>query len=63
MSTHRYIPPTNKHGPKTACGIKLRRKPDGTRRASDGYLIETTEKGQPFDCKRCRRQLELRHDL
>lgn len=61
MSIHRFIPATEKHGPKTACGIKLKRGKDGYR-AWDGYKIETTDKGQTLDCPRCLRVLKLRHD-
>lgn len=59
MSVHRFIPASEKHGPKTACGIRLFRSPDGFV-ASGNYKAAFTEKGQPFDCERCRRVLELR---
>ena len=60
---HRLIPPGAKHGAKTACGIKLIAVLDGSRiygKTPDGGSVILTEKGKPFDCRRCRDRLELR---
>lgn len=66
MTVHRFIPAAAKHGDKTGCGIKLAcaepawsLQKVGT--TDDGALIYVTAKGEPFDCPRCRRVLELRH--
>ena len=66
MTVHRFIPATEKHEAKTACGIKLIIGLEGYsgtygKSKMDGGLIEITGKGQPFDCKRCRQVLELHH--
>ena len=57
QTIHRFIPATEKHGIKTACGIKLVRGV-GNYFADDGRMIEISDKGQPFDCKRCLAVLE-----
>lgn len=62
MTIHRFIPASEKHGQKTACGIKLRF--DGYQiymQADDGGIIRVSAKGEHFDCPRCRNRLELRH--
>lgn len=59
---HRFIPPSPKHGAKTACGIKLVAfMDDRIAVADDGGQVATSNKGKPFDCKRCRVVLERRH--
>jgi hypothetical protein len=65
---HRFIPATTKHGIKTACGIKLLTGPlveDGNvvieAITSDGGFVVISNKGKPFDCKRCRFILERHH--
>jgi hypothetical protein len=62
---HRIIPATAKHDWKTACGIEtgvVREGPLGLyAKATDGWNITVSEFGQPFDCKRCRHVLELKH--
>ena len=55
---HRFIPAS----PKTACGIKLVAfMDDRIAVADDGGQVATSNKGKPFDCKRCRVVLERRH--
>jgi hypothetical protein len=60
--THRVIPPSDKHGYKTACGIPVAPPERGLARVEAGYCLPVTDKGEPFDCPRCRRVLELKHD-
>jgi hypothetical protein len=64
-TVHRTIPATGKHGWKTACGIKTDVVLEGPlglyAKALDGWNVTVSEAGQPFDCPRCRRVLELRH--
>jgi hypothetical protein len=65
---HRVVPPSNKHGLKTACGINLVRLIEG----SEGALYAKTDytrdslsvsrKGKPFDCQRCNRVLLIQHE-
>ena len=74
---HRFIPAGPKHGHKTACGIPLATVIGGvdTDKAGLGRIehaelwnvgdhgdVCVTGKGQPFDCARCRRVLEIRHE-
>jgi hypothetical protein len=59
---HRFIAASPKHGAKTACGIKLVAfMDDRIAVADDGGQVATSNKGKPFDCKRCRVVLERRH--
>jgi hypothetical protein len=64
---HRLIPPSDKHGTKTACGIGLvcvLEGSEGALYAKTDYtcdLLTVSEKGKPFDCQRCNRVLLLRH--
>jgi hypothetical protein len=64
---HRVVPPSTKHGLKTACGIKLvcvLEGSEGALYAKTDYtrdLLTISEKGKPFDCKRCERVLLIRH--
>lgn len=64
MTIHRFIPATEKHGPKTACGIGLDAltiEPplDGDlMRANDGGMIRVAHKGHVFDCKRCKAAID-----
>lgn len=62
MTVHRYIAATPKHQAKTACGIHLFAFMCDVPNL-DIFNIEMSisHKGQPFDCKRCRSQLEIRH--
>ena len=64
-TVHRIIPASKKHGLKTACGIKVGVVLEGYSglyaKSLDGWNVTVSETGQPFDCKRCRRVLELRH--
>lgn len=62
MTVHRFIPATKKHSAKTACGIHLFFYGNDVT-CLDVFNIEmqVSHRGQPFDCKRCRSQLELRH--
>ena len=64
-TVHRFIPAIGlKHGDKTACGIELylHATPEKAEWvALDGMVISLTEKGKPFDCKRCRVVLERHH--
>ncbi len=70
MTVHRFIPAADKHGAKTACGIKLHNdvtsNEDGsviTGYTDDGtHILDLTGKGKPFDCKRCRAVLERHHE-
>ncbi|WP_439398760.1 hypothetical protein ACRQ5Q_15285 [Bradyrhizobium sp. PMVTL-01] len=62
MTVHRYIHAALKHQAKTACGILLfAYGNDCISLADDGAEIDISHKGKPFDCKRCRTVLELRH--
>ena len=67
MTVHRYIPAAKKHEAKTACGIRIASFDPGSEgwkpsaSTLDGSHLDVTEKGEPFDCKRCRSVLELRH--
>jgi hypothetical protein len=63
MTIHRFIPahPHGKHGDKTACGIEIVCQDNGGGRDAGGALIQMTDRGQQFDCVRCRRVLEIRH--
>lgn len=64
---HRVIPPNDKHGLQTACGIQLvcaLEGSEGALYAKTDYtrdLLTISEKGKPFDCKRCERVLLIRH--
>lgn len=64
MTVHRFIPAGAKHGDKTACGIPIVRIDEPlyhVAHTADGGMISVTSKGLTFDCKRCRRVLEIRH--
>jgi hypothetical protein len=63
---HRFIPATDKHGNKTACGIKVGEaqpvwSDDKFAPTDDGGAVYVRMKGKPFDCKRCRAVLEQHH--
>ena len=67
-TVHRFLPATEKHDAKTACGIKListvpplESEPVVEMLAADGGPIAVSEKGKKFDCKRCRLVLERHH--
>lgn len=63
-TVHRVIPAGPRNELRTACRIKLAPTdiPGCYSDADNGGLISVTERGQPFDCKRCNRVLLLRHE-
>ncbi|WP_024517105.1 hypothetical protein [Bradyrhizobium sp. Tv2a-2] len=64
-TVHRFVPASDKHGNKTACGIMLR---PGRLQPEDPPIVEVLDeyesrllvakKGEPFDCKRCTATIE-----
>lgn len=63
---HRLIPSNKKHRAKTACGIEIISVHEGSQGlyavTQGSYKLAVSEKGKPFDCKRCNRVLLLRHE-